>query len=67
MHAQSVGGDQVRVATNGSAQFLLFGMEASPNSLLEVPVFMLSCSVMSDPASPWTVALQAPLSMEFSR
>ena len=30
-------------------------------------VFMLSCSVMDDSATPWTVALQAPLSMEFSR
>ena len=25
------------------------------------------CSVMSDSATPWTVALLAPLSMEFSR
>ena len=25
------------------------------------------CSVMSDSATPWTVACQAPLSMEFSR
>ena len=30
---------------------------------------VLSCSVVSNPDSriPWTVALQAPLSMEFSR
>ena len=28
---------------------------------------MLSHSVMSDSATPWTVAHQAPLSMEFSR
>ena len=28
---------------------------------------MLSRSVVSDSATPWTVALQAPLSMEFSR
>ena len=27
----------------------------------------ISCSVMSDPATPWTVAHQAPLSMGFSR
>ena len=27
----------------------------------------LSCSVVSDSATPWTVAFQAPLSMEFSR
>ena len=28
---------------------------------------MLSCSVVSDPATPWTAAYQAPLSMGFSR
>ena len=28
---------------------------------------MLSCSDMSDSATPWTVALQVPLSVEFSR
>ena len=27
----------------------------------------VSCSVVSDSAIPWTVAYQAPLSMEFSR
>ena len=27
----------------------------------------LLCSVASDPSAPWTVAHQAPLSMEFSR
>ena len=27
----------------------------------------VSCSIMSDSATPWTVALQSPLSMEFSR
>ena len=27
----------------------------------------ISCSVVSDSAIPWTVALQAPLSMGFSR
>ena len=26
----------------------------------------VGCSVMSDSATPWTVACQAPLSMEFS-
>ena len=30
-------------------------------------LFVLSCSVMFDSVTPWTVALQAPLSMEFSR
>ena len=33
-------------------RFSFFGMEASPNSLLEVPVLMLSCSVMSDSLHP---------------
>ena len=28
---------------------------------------LLSCSVLSDSATPWTVALQAPMYMEFSR
>ena len=28
---------------------------------------MLSCSVMSDSVTPWTVTCQAPLSMRFSR
>ena len=28
---------------------------------------MLSLSVVSDPATPWTVACQAPQSVEFSR
>ena len=28
---------------------------------------LFSCSVVSDSATPWTVACQAPLSMEFSR
>ena len=30
-------------------------------------MFWLSPSIMSDSATPWTVARQAPLSMEFSR
>ena len=28
--------------------------------------FKFSCSVMSDPATPWTIAYQAPLSTGFS-
>ena len=32
-----------------------------------VCVCMLSCSVVSDSVSPWTVTLQAPLSLGFSR
>ena len=31
------------------------------------PMFLLCCSVMSDSATPWTVAHQDPLSMGFSR
>ena len=30
-------------------------------------VFKFICTVVSDPATPWTVAYQSPLSMEFSR
>ena len=30
-------------------------------------LFVLSCTVVFDSATPWTVAHQAPLSMEFSR
>ena len=37
------------------------------NRLREISCCVLSCSVMSDSAPPWTVAHQAPLSMEFSR
>ena len=36
-------------------------------SILWVVFVMLSHSVVSDSATPWTVARQAPLSMEFSR
>ena len=32
-----------------------------------VPGGMHACSVVSDSATPWTVALQAPLFIEFSR
>ena len=28
---------------------------------------MCTCSVISDPVTPWTIALQAPLSMGFPR
>ena len=28
---------------------------------------MLSCSIVSNSVAPWTIAHQAPLSMEFSR
>ena len=35
--------------------------------LISLRVCVLSCSVVSDSVTPWTVARQAPLSMEFSR
>ena len=33
----------------------------------KLPLCVLSCSVVSDSATPWTAACQAPLSMGFSR
>ena len=30
-------------------------------------MLLFSCYVVSDSATPWTIACQAPLSMEFSR
>ena len=36
-------------------------------SVIHPCVNVLSCSDMSASASPWTAALQVPLSMEFSR
>ena len=30
-------------------------------------IVLCVCSVVSNPVSPWTVAHQAPLSMEFSK
>ena len=35
--------------------------------ILTLLLLLLSRSVMSDSLTPWTVAYQAPLSMEFSR
>ena len=35
--------------------------------ILESKCESVSCSVVSDSATPWTVAHQIPLSMEFSR
>ena len=35
--------------------------------LKTICMLMLSCSVVSDSATPWTIAHQAPLSMGFSR
>ena len=37
------------------------------SSVLSTPPLVHACSVMSDCAIPWTVARQAPLSVEFSR
>ena len=39
--------------------------EATASNMLFV--WVLSCSVVSDSVTPWSVALQAPLSMEFFR
>ena len=39
----------------------------SPSIILNCMCTVLSCSVVSDSATPWTVAHQAPLSMGFSR
>ena len=43
------------------------GTEAGQTTEARECVCRLSYSVMSDSATPWTVASQAPLSMEFSR
>ena len=52
------------------------GSQCLPDSFLLSVMFMIPiyvaiyksvCSVVSDSATPWTVAHQAPLSMEFSR
>ena len=40
---------------------------ATPSHYLESALCVLSRLVVSDPASPWTVDHQAPLSMGFSR
>ena len=51
--------------------FITINMSKSGFKLLERRVFLLrqsiSCSVVSDSVTPWTVACQAPLSMEFCR
>ena len=51
--------------------FITINMSKSRFKLLERRVFLssesISCSVMSDSMTPWTVACQAPLSMEFCR
>ena len=68
-------------ALQGSALFLAFSIKTarghgvsvtglpgkSPSIILNCMCTVLSCSVVSDSATPWTVAHQAPLSMGFSR
>ena len=38
-----------------------------PTDLNQDPACVYVCSVISDSATPWSAACQAPLSMEFSR
>ena len=45
----------------------VLGQENNSSASPRVCVRLLSCSVMSDSAAPWTVALQAPLSTGVSR
>ena len=47
-----------------SSEVLICRKETDPGFL---PPLLLLCSVMSNSATPWTVAHQVPLSMEFSR
>ena len=47
--------------------FLLGQLAAFRDIYWELYACMLSCSVMSDSVTPWTLALQAPLFMKFSR
>ena len=39
----------------------------SIEQLYSLPYTVLMCSVVADSVTPWTVAHQAPLSVEFSR
>ena len=39
----------------------------SIQKLYSLPYAVLVCSIVADSVTPWTVAHQAPLSMEFSR
>ena len=39
----------------------------SIEKLYSLPYAVLVCSIVADSVTPWTVAHQAPLSMEFSR
>ena len=43
------------------------GWNLQRQSMGEVKSESVSCSVVPDSATPWAVACQAPLSMEFSR
>jgi len=42
-------------------------LEASNECHIKKVKESVSCSVVSDSVTPWTIACQAPLSMEFSR
>ena len=55
-----------RVRTN---TWLKIADLSSTRSVFHWPILSksVSCSVISDSETPWTVACQAPLSMEFSR
>ena len=46
---------------------LFFGMSLAPLLPLLLILLLFSRSVVSDSATPWTAACQAPLSMGFSR
>ena len=49
--------------------YIVYGVAKSRRRLSDFHTLIVSasCSVVSDSATPWTVAHQAPLSMEFSR
>ena len=46
---------------------LMIQIRLHKESFSSLFIQLFSCSVVSDSLSPWTVACQAPLSMEFSR
>ena len=57
-------------SVSGSMSYSSFSIELSDSfnqAQLEKPSESVSRSATSDSATPWTVAHQAPLTMEFSR
>ena len=60
---------ETRVATREESGVLGFpsGRALTPRGSLECRGEAGSCSVVLDSVTPWTIAHQAPLSMEFSR